>query len=184
MPKESDFTKERINPLCQNPELWSAEDYEASENEVADFLYGLVRLLKPGTIVETGCYKGNATKAIANAVRENGFGDFFSCDINGEYVGQVKDMLRLANLPGLITPVSGETLLKNLPSVDFAFIDSGGEDREAEIELLLPLMKPYSIFCLHDTAPQHEKLARLSEKIKLPKVYLNTPRGLTIFQKI
>ena len=37
---------------------WEVHDGTASEIEMTDFLYGLVRMLKPKLIVETGTYRG------------------------------------------------------------------------------------------------------------------------------
>jgi predicted O-methyltransferase YrrM len=43
-------------------------------------LYGLVRALKPKTVVETGVYLGASTYFILSALRENQEGTLFSCD--------------------------------------------------------------------------------------------------------
>lgn len=59
-----------------------AERWETFDEE-CDFLYGLVRAVKPRGVLETGTYKGKATTAIARALEENGFGIIHTVDREG-----------------------------------------------------------------------------------------------------
>lgn len=54
--------------------LWSMFDTVTPESEVIDFLYTLIRLVKPEAVLETNTWTGLATVAVAHALRENGFG--------------------------------------------------------------------------------------------------------------
>ena len=186
-PKESEFTQ-GVNPLCQNDELWTARDEQSSEDEVNDFLYALVRLIKPQFIVETGCYLGDGTIAMAKALQKNGVGGMITCDVIEERVNAVKTRILREGLEKVadVILMTGEELIRQVGSqIDFAFIDSSplGKVRGAEIKELLKHLRPGKMFALHDTAPQHEQINAVADAIKLAKVYLNTPRGLTLFQK-
>lgn len=186
MTSEKDFTK-GINPLCPNDEAWTTRDEQSSENEVNDFLYALVRLIKPKFVVETGCYLGDGTIKIAKALKENGFGKVMTCDTDPERVAWVAGRIMDKKLQNIAQVVmcTGLELIKDCKGmVDFAFIDSSPKckERYAEIEALIPMLQPYQMFCLHDTAPQHSGMCEEVKKIKLPSVYFNCPRGLTLFQ--
>ena len=48
---------------------WKARDGYAAELETCEFLYGLVRLIKPASVVEGGC--GDTTRHIYKALEDN-----------------------------------------------------------------------------------------------------------------
>jgi predicted O-methyltransferase YrrM len=87
--------------------------------------------------------------------------------------------------------MKGVELIKKLAGIiDFAFIDSSAKasERKQEIEMLVPQLKRLQMFALHDTAPHQgqmiEMAALLPKYLPLMMVYLNTPRGLSLFQKV
>jgi len=185
--KESEFTQ-GINPLCQNDELWTARDEQSSEDEVNDFLYALVRLIKPQFIVETGCYMGDGTEKMAVALKHNGVGKIITCDIDPVKVFFVQERIDKIGLGEIADAIlmTGEELIRQVGSqIDFAFIDSSplGKVRGAEIKELLKHLRPGKMFALHDTAPQHEQINAVARSVDLPSVYFNTPRGLTLYEK-
>jgi hypothetical protein len=188
MSKESQFTN-GVNPLCQNDGDWMASDEQSSEMEVNDFLYALIRMIKPKTVVETGSYLGEGTIAIARGLEANGFGRLFSCDVIGDRVEFVNKQLAERNLfleTAQVIQCKGIDLIKQIGStIDFAFIDSSpeGKVRGEEISALIPYLRPLKMFALHDTAPQHAQIRAMSQKVDLPSVYFNTPRGLTLYMK-
>jgi predicted O-methyltransferase YrrM len=190
MPNEHEFTGGRNPLLGDKDELWSADSVDGSETEVNEFLYSLVRMIKPEFVVETGCYLGDGTVAIARAIRDNEIGRMLTCDIDKEKVNSVNLRLRSEGLIDFAEAVHmrGVDLIKqcNGMRIDFAFIDSGGEKgtREEEINELIPIIRPLTMFALHDTAPQHVGMRKVAESVKCPSVYFNTPRGLTLFQNI
>jgi hypothetical protein len=64
----------------KSAQLWSMFHGNTAETEVLDFLYTLVRLVKPKHAVETGTWLGRSAVAIASAPRDNGFGHLISLD--------------------------------------------------------------------------------------------------------
>lgn len=186
MPKENEFTK--LNPLCLNAEEWTSRDVQSAEDEVGEFLYGLIRLIKPKFIVETGCYLGDSTIQMAKALQKNGVGTIIACDIDDERVKFVDERIQKEGLEKVATVIlrEGLELIETCgEAIDFAFIDSSpeGKVRKAEIEELLKYLRPMKMFALHDTAPQHQQINKVANEVALPKVYFNTPRGLTLFMK-
>ena len=174
--------------MCPNDELWTARDEQASEDEVAEFLYGLIRLIKPSFVVETGCYLGDATIAMAKALKKNEHGHLTSCDIDKEKVEEVRKRLKLEGLENevMVVTMPGDEMIRTHGSpIQFAFIDSGGGEgvREKEVEELLFRLPALSMFAMHDTSPNHKHIHDVADRVDLPKVYFNTPRGLTLFMK-
>jgi len=138
-------------------------------------------------VIETGCYLGDGTLAIARALRRNGRGTLISCDIDPTMVTSVIERVKNEGLEKIAQVVlcEGSELIKECGArIDFAFIDSSpeGKIRGEEIKELLKHLRPGKLFALHDTAPQHSQIRAVAESIKLPKIYFNTPRGLNLFQ--
>lgn len=196
---ESVFTGNN-NPLCQNTVLWQSYDEQSAECEVSEFIGALVRLLKPRVVVETGCYHGDTTLAIAQALQVNDRGQLYACDIDPDCLARTRSRIEeydqiveaaakihggeFNKLPASIVPQTGLELIENLKEIDFAFIDSGDADcRSRELNAAARRMKPFSVIALHDTAPQHMKMCQYAGAITLPGIYLNTPRGLSLFVK-
>lgn len=177
--KESSFTGGGNPFLKDKDSLWSAESTDGAEKEVGEFIYALIRLLKPKVVVETGCYRGDTTVMIEKALKDNKYGELHSCDIDEELVKHTQ-----GRVESKIHHKTGLELIKELgDTIEFAFIDSGYKVRGEEIEELTKHLEPRQMFALHDTAPQHAAMRQMSEEIPLRKVYFNTPRGLTLYEK-
>jgi len=177
---ESAFTKP--TRLCRRVDLWSAPDAMSSECEVTDFLYALVRLLKPKVVLETGCFLGVTSVAIGRALETNGYGRLVTCDLDGDLVAEVNQLAASLRLPIESVHASSTEVIGSLVSVDLAFVDSG-YDRAAEVTSLIPKMSRFGIIALHDTAPHQWQVDdAYFESQGLRCLYMNTPRGLTLFQ--
>lgn len=125
------------------PPSWYQIDPVSAELEMAEFLYGMIRMLKPEIVVETGTYYGYTAKFLGEAVDMNEFGHVWSCDIE-RHIGHLH---RLNGLP--VTFVETSSLdLPQLRTADFVFSDSGQDTRTKEYELV----KPGCVFVVHDTA--------------------------------
>lgn len=162
---------------------WTAPDAMASEYEAADFLYGLIRLLKPKLCIETGCYKGNATLAIGKALLLNGSGILQSCDTDQAHVLTVMTECQQNYYPVTLRQCTGVELIKaldgppNPQKIDFAFLDSSG-DRVEEAQALN--ISDNAIIALHDARrPEFWHLKDLGWQ----SVFMPTPRGMALFQK-
>lgn len=182
------LTKGRNPYLGERDELWTSRDEQSCEDEMQDFIYGLIRLIKPQFVVETGAYLGDGTIAIGKALKQNGIGTIITCETEPDRVAYVDKRIKEEGLENIAQVVlrTGEELIEACgTAIDFAFIDSSpsGKVRGAEIKKLIPLLRSKCMFMLHDTAPQHEQINQVAREVGLPKVYFNTPRGLTLFMK-
>lgn len=153
--------------------LLTAEDSMASEFEVYEFLYALVRLLKPKVILETGCYKGGASMAMARAAEANERGRVITCETNKDLYEQSPSHVRLA-----VSNQEGVWVCQHLTNVDLAFIDSSG-DRIEEVRNLQ--LTPHAVVVLHDSKrPQYKPIWTLRPWKSIWEI--DTEQGITVFQ--
>jgi predicted O-methyltransferase YrrM len=69
-------------PTGQVRDLWRRVTIEAKWGGLHDvWLYSIVRLTQPTTVVETGVHFGRSTAAILRALHENGSGHLYSIDL-------------------------------------------------------------------------------------------------------
>ena len=156
--------------------LLTADDEMASEHEVYDFLYALVRLLKPKVILETGCYKGGATLKMAQAAADNGCGEVQTCDTNRDMADATLKICSGLNVG--VHCCSGIGLMQLYSNVDLAFIDSSG-DRVAEVQALN--LAPNGVVVLHDAKrPQYQAIKTLRPWKAIWEI--DTVQGITVFQ--
>lgn len=153
--------------------LWSSPDATAAEYETQNLLFGLVRMLKPQVVIETGCHRGYTTTALRWAIKENGCGQFFTCDTDKRY----------AELAGGIH-CSGRTLIESHSQIDFCFIDSGDPPyRIEEINVLVPRLRSGGLMCLHDVCRDSTAVYEHALKLGWPHLIFRSVRGLAVFQK-
>ena len=120
---------------------WEVPDGTSSEVEMGDFLYGLVRMLKPALVVETGTYLGHSTRLLVEACFDNGFGKVVSCDVEDRNVfNAIPSHCELRICSSLDLPELG--------TADLVYSDSEQNLRMKEYELV----KPGCVFVVHDTA--------------------------------
>jgi predicted O-methyltransferase YrrM len=162
--------------------VWRAPDEMASEYEVGDFLYGLIRLLKPQTVLETGCYRGDTTSHLLTALKANRQKQalLFTCDTNEacrSITEQCLSEIKGWGVATFVMDLTGEQLARTVADVDLAFLDSSG-DRLAEAKALR--MKLGGIVVLHDARrPVKEAIEK---ELGWKSIFIGTPRGLAIFQ--
>lgn len=193
---DSNANAERIIPemsvptsVCIDPSRWHAYDNMATELEVIDFLRALVIMLKPRVAIETGCYHGHATRAIAEGLHEEGRGHLYSCDLGNAEIEMTR--MRLDHLARyvILAQVSGIDLITFLDDpVDFAFLDSGPDEcRALELRALYPKLTPGGVVAIHDTGIQgylREKyLGPALRELDMQAIYFDTPRGLALCRK-
>lgn len=123
--------------------VWMEFDPVSAEGEMSQLLYGFVRMLKPEIVVETGTYHALTAEKLGLAVRGNGFGHVYTCDIE---MG-IAHLERIKRLPVTYRQISSLEL-PELRIADFVFSDSGQDVRTKEYDLV----KPGCVFVIHDTA--------------------------------
>lgn len=110
---------------------WPAPYQMSVTLEDAEFLYALVRVTKPGRVLELGTGLGVSGFFIASALEANGPGSWLlTVESNAEYRWAAKELLD--DLPvRAYADASGPGLEE---AVDLVFIDSGYERRPSDID--------------------------------------------------
>src|SRR3990172_6215017 len=119
---------------------WTEFDGTSSELEMSELLYGLVRMLKPKLLVETGTYKGFTTAWLADAIKENNYGEYIS--LAQKYLSSL-ELSKFVELRCI-----SSYLVEELKEADFIYSDSDYQCRAKEIELA----KKGCIIVIHDTS--------------------------------
>jgi predicted O-methyltransferase YrrM len=176
---------------CPEPKLWSCFDGMSAELEVLDFMYQLVRTIKPRLVVETGSFRGLAACYIAKGLRENGRGKLVTCEIDPKLHSATKELLGKAKLTEWCDCRLESSLeMANLPGepIDLLFSDSLPEIRIQEIYRFWDKLDTRSLVVVHDVnsgchKPLRDQIIQQDTDGKLSVVMLPTPRGLAICQK-
>jgi len=165
------------------PESYSAPAQPAAENEVADFIAALVKLVKPQRVLELGTAFGHTSEKIGQALADNGFGELDTLDIKANRLEEARK--RVAGLPVNVheadytkwTPPDGA-------KYDLAFFDSDRRNRDREYALFKPYLNPYAVLLFHDVGDNHPATQPAIQRLPLDKVFLLCPRGLMIASEL
>jgi len=129
------------------------KDAWATESEVFDLLFGMVRSVKPENVLEIGTFEGDTAVAMAKALKENGNGHLTTLDIK-DY--QQENVIEDAGLSDWVKCIKSNPneYIDTIPSssVDFIFIDDGHSYPEVirDLENAHRLIKPYGYILGHD----------------------------------
>lgn len=172
-------------PITYMEETWD-DRYQCPnamcmEREVQELVYGLVRALKPGLVVETGAYHGSTSEVIGNALEDNGEGHLFSIEVDERWVKAAKE--RTAHLPRvtIIHENSFDTAQHWwAPPIDLLIVD-GSDERENEFKAFRRFLAPDALVLRHDALRGTPVL--LGELEGLDTVILRTPRGISLSQR-
>lgn len=166
------------DPRTRGAHSYSAPAQPAAEDEVAQFIAALVRLIKPERVLELGTAFGHTAEVIGKALVDNGLGHLDTVERNQSRLPAAR--ARLADLPAT---VHHKDYAKWTPPgrYDLVFFDSDRHNRDREYQMMEPYINDYAVLLFHDAGEQHQgdsggSIARLP----LPTVYLPCPRGLVI----
>lgn len=178
---ESEFTAP--DERCPHPEHWHTYDAQATEIEVIDMVYGLIRGLQPDVCLETGTSRGFLATRIGEALSANVHGHLHTFEPDEDTWDEAFGRVAVAGLCHRVT-------CHNLPSmvpwthgaIDFAWFDSLIELRAREFSFYRPYMHRRTVVGFHDTAPRFEWRERLDQFVDadLQLLDLPTPRGVTL----
>lgn len=169
----------------KSAQLWSMFDGFTAETEVLDFLYTLVRLVKPARAIETGTWLGRSAVAISTAMRDNGFGKLTTLEVDPDVAKYALAALESAQLGNWVEVIIEPSLIFQPDNdLEFALLDSDIGIRVEEFCHFYEKLAPGAIVVFHDTGAQHAGLAEsISELIsqgRLAGLFLPTPRGIFV----
>ena len=184
---------------------FSMADDGGVETEVGEFLYGLVRVLKPEFILETGTYTGVSSMYMAQALKDNGKGILTTLEISSIHRDRAEKLWTEVGVNLRVTCLLTESLeYSPLEQYDLIFSDSEPQIRFEEVIKFFPFLKQGGYIGIHDLPrslcqgnfnPDHPEMKSypygdLPDQIKewlktdqLRMVHFPTPRGLTFLYK-
>lgn len=174
---------------CPEPQLWKCYDVMSAEAEVLEFLFQLVRAMKPRLIVETGTFLGLAACYIGRALKQNGRGKLVTCELDPNIFKQAAQVVRLSSVSDVIDMHHCSSLdLQVEGPIDILFSDSEPSIRCDEIRRFWDQIPPAGLIVVHDVnSGDHDDLRQrvldLDRSGQLSVVLLPTPRGLAVCQK-
>jgi predicted O-methyltransferase YrrM len=182
------------------------------EVEVAEFLYSFVQMIKAQYILETGTHMGISSCYMGQALKELGRGEITTLEIIPEHFNYSADLFRRMDLLPFTRGLFQSSLSYTYDRpqlLDILFLDSEPQLRFNEFLRFWANVRPGGFIFIHDL---DRKLGHSGQMVKfneslppeydwpygdfLPKLgnyikgYLvqtlsfETPRGLTIFQKV
>jgi len=189
---------------------WSNTDSQFSafndggvECEVGEFLYGLIRLLKPTNVLETGTHFGVGASYLGHGLKDNGFGHLTTLEFLPEIQEAAKARIDAQKLNDFVTLVSGDAT-KYVPDAlyDVVFLDTEPQTRFFELLKYFPFVKEGGFIFIHDLhrhmhqIPNEEHgfawpygkipngIQQLVSEGYLRPFHFANPRGLTGFYKV
>lgn len=175
------------------------------EAEVGEFLYGLIRLLQPENILETGTYTGVSSMYMAQALKDNGHGHLTTLEIENTHKLRAESLWNACGLDDQVYCLLKRSLDFRVDmEYDLLFLDSEPNIRWAELERFYPHLKPGGFIGIHDVPPSmcqnnvnldHPEIKsypfgdipplmkELIQTGKLVKFHMPNPRGSVWFYK-
>ena len=175
------------------------------EIEVAEFLYSLVRMIKPDYILETGTHLGISSTYMACGCRANAKGVIWTYEI----ISPLLEKAKLLWCDVGVAPFISSNLISSLEAVvppsleiDLLLLDSEPHLRFDEFLKFWDYLVPGAFIVIHDLHATmghsdqtingvydwpygdfRPKLGPFMKKLEVQVFHFPTPRGLTIFQK-
>jgi len=190
-----------LHPGCD----FTAFNSGSPEIEVCEFLYSLVRLIKPARVLETGTHFGFSAAYMGCALSENERGELTTLEVQPEYGILARSLfanLKLEDRVQCVLQASLDYVYPDEDPIDFLFLDSEPEFRFDEFVRFWSHVRPGGFIGIHDLHPHlgHSgvvtdgmldrpygnfipKLGPMILQHEVQTVTFPTPRGFTLFQK-
>jgi predicted O-methyltransferase YrrM len=204
------YLASKTNRLQVQPEItphppgYSMFNSGSTEVEVAEFLYSLVKLVKPERVLETGTHFGVSAAYMGQALKENNKGHMWTLEVMQEFVDASRQLWQDLDVHQWVECV-------RWPSLDYApdpmgyeliFLDSEPHLRFDEFVRFWPSLKPGGFILIHDLHPHlghtntvvndmydwpygdfRAKLGPYIKAHEVQTVNFRSPRGFTMFQR-
>lgn len=122
------------------------------EAQVGEFLYGLVRMIRPEYVFETGTHMGISSSYIAQALKDNHFGLLTTVEIEKQHIQVAQDRWRHLEVDNYVVCDKSPSLEYDLEyDCDLMFLDSEPFLRFNELRRFYPKLKYGGYAFIHDT---------------------------------
>lgn len=177
------------------------------EVEVGEFLYSLVRVIKPKRVLETGTHKGISAAYMAGGLKDNKDQGSNGTLTTIEFLEEnYRDSTKLFAKLGLETYIDAVqqdvTDYKTDDQFGIVFLDTEPQTRFSEMVKFYDNVTPGGLIIIHDLhrhmhqveneehgfgwpyGPLPKKIEDLVADHKLLPLHLDTPRGITVLYKV
>lgn len=145
-------------------------DELALTQDEGNFLYALVKLIKPKVLFEIGTHKGVSSSYILQAMKENGFGHLWTTD-PVDYGAAPKVIFEDRHWITFMDKMGKDVKLEE--QMDFVFVDGfhTKEDVLPEIDNLLPQLAPNAVVIFHDAQDEKTNIEEgVNAALKIKKI--------------
>jgi len=194
--KESDGFPYHKNKQS-NFEKFQCIEGSSIEIEYLELIRSLIFATKPHQVLETGSYVGYSTIALASALKENGFGELTSIEIDPNFIEKTRQNLIKFD-PSLLVNLINSNSLDSIPNINkkfsFVLLDSGSNSahlqlriKEFKLLLNLDMLLEDCIIFIHDTSRFDERFTGFRKEINkftknFQKIEIDSSRGCTIIK--
>lgn len=131
--------------------LYSMWNDGGVECEVGEFLYGLVRVVKPKFVLETGTYYGHSAAYMAQGLKDNKRGSLVTMEIDAERIRSSKEMWKKLGVNEYIEANQCSSLaFSTVADFDIIFLDTEPNLRFHEFVKFFPNLNPGGFIFIHD----------------------------------
>ncbi len=137
-------------PEAQNPKR-DMFDTGGIEAQVGEFLYGLVRMMRPQYVIETGTYSGISAMYMALGLRDNKFGYLDTIEYEESHYKRAKERFIKLELQNIIIQhhcSSFDYIFHH--NYDLMFLDTEPSSRFKELVQYFPRLNPGGRIFIHD----------------------------------
>lgn len=195
-------------PLDENMPGYTSFNDAGVETETGEFLYAMVRVLKPTRVLETGTHWGVGAAYMGMALKDNKSGSMTTVEFLPEIHNKARQTMKELGLggtgaPGEVVNVKLGNALDLIPVGNYQLIllDTEPQTRFKELVKFYPYLDEGGYVFIHDLhrhmhqidneehgfawpyGPLPEEIKQLVEEKKLIPFHFPTPRGLTGFYK-
>ncbi len=173
------------------------------EVEMAEYLYGFVRVVKPHRVLTTGAYHGISDLYMAQAMKDNKFGFITALEYEPQHAKRACELWEAAGVMDYIMLMM-EDSRNYTPSGDFdmMFLDTEPNIRFSEFVRFVPFLQSGGYVVMHDLhrglaretvvdgmkgwpfGEVPEEMNKMLSSGEIVKTNLPTPRGCTMFYKV
>lgn len=173
------------------------------ECETGEFLYSMVRLLKPEHVLETGTHWGVGASYMGLALKDNGFGHLDTVEFLQEIYSRARQRINQLELEKQVTCHYGDVAQFNTQTTyKLILLDTEPQTRFAELQKFWQNLEEGGFVFIHDLHrhmhqipneehgfawPYGEVTPFMKDLVKSGKArpfHFSTPRGFTGFYKV
>lgn len=183
--------------------LYSAFNDGGVECETGEFLYSLIRLLKPERILETGTHKGIGASYMGLACEDNDKGTVFTIEFLRELHDEARARFERMGLGHRITSIFGNAVdYEPKETYDLILLDTEPQTRFLELTKYFKYLNEGGFIFIHDLHRHMHQINVMDHPFAWPygeipsemhrligadflrPFHFSTPRGLTGFYKV